>query len=77
LKKAGLKHRPSYQLRHSFASLCLERGVQPGWVSKVLGHGSMQITFEHYARYIDNKTNDNERLMAAMFDQKSNRKLSV
>ena len=34
LKRAGLRHRPSYQLRHTFASLALERGVSPGWVSK-------------------------------------------
>lgn len=31
LRKAGLRHRPSYQLRHTFASLCLENGVTPGW----------------------------------------------
>lgn len=67
LKKAGLRHRPSYQLRHTFASLCLLKGAQPGWVSKVLGHGSMQITFEHYLRFIETEADQNEKLMAGVF----------
>ena len=70
LKRAGLRHRPSYQLRHTFASLALEQGVSPGWVSKILGHGSMEITFRYYARFIDDATNENQKLMVSMFDQK-------
>ena len=69
LKRAKLRHRASYQLRHTFASLALERGVSPGWVSKVLGHGSMEITFRYYIRYIKDKANENERLMISMFEQ--------
>lgn len=40
LRKAGLRHRPSYQLRHTFGSLCLESGVTPGWLANVLGHST-------------------------------------
>ena len=60
LKKAGVRHRPSYQLRHTFASLCLQNGIQPTWVAKVLGHSSAQITFKHYARFIDDASGFNE-----------------
>jgi integrase len=60
LKKARLKHRASYQLRHTFASYCLERGCDPAWVSRVLGHSSIQTTFEHYARFIRTTSNLNE-----------------
>lgn len=70
LKRAGLRHRPSYQLRHTFASLALERGVSPGWVAKILGHGSMEITFRYYARFIDDASNANQQLMVSMFDEK-------
>lgn len=55
LKKAGVRHRPAYQLRHTFASLCLQRGVQPTWVAKTLGHSTPQITFRHYARFIERR----------------------
>ena len=63
LKKAGVRHRPSYQLRHTFASLCLANGVQPTWVAKMLGHTTAQITFKHYARYIDDASSENEKRM--------------
>lgn len=60
LLKAGIRHRPAYQLRHTFASICLENGAQPTWVSKMLGHSTPQITFKHYARYIKDASQINE-----------------
>ncbi len=60
LKKAGVRHRPAYQLRHTFASICLANGAQPTWVAKVLGHKTAQITFKHYARFIDDASKINE-----------------
>lgn len=60
LKKAEVRHRPSYQLRHTFASLCLQNGLQPTWVAKMLGHSTPQITFKHYARFINDASNFNE-----------------
>jgi integrase len=61
LRKAGVRHRPSYQLRHTFASLALSNGLQPTWIAKMLGHKSAAITFKHYARFIDDASNANER----------------
>src|SRR4029450_1831701 len=52
LKKAGLRHRPSYQLRHTFASLCIQQGIPPGWVAQTLGHSSLGMSFSRYAGYI-------------------------
>src|SRR5262249_31557483 len=49
LKKAGLRHRPSYQLRHTFASLCIQQGIAPGWVAQTLGHTSLEMTFCPFA----------------------------
>ncbi len=68
LKRAGIRHRASYQLRHTFASIALERGASPGWVSKMLGHSSMEITFRYYIRFIKDASAENQRLMASMFD---------
>jgi integrase len=71
LKRAGVRHRPSYQLRHTFASLCLQNGLQPTWVAKTLGHTTPQITFKHYARFIDDASNENEKRMEQFLSQKS------
>lgn len=70
LKKAGVRHRPSYQLRHTFASLCLQNGLQPTWVAKMLGHTTAQITFKHYARFIDDASNENEKRMEQFLAKK-------
>jgi integrase len=42
LKAAGLRHRPSYQLRHTFVSQCLLKGLSPGYVAKLLGHTTLE-----------------------------------
>jgi integrase len=63
LRKAGLRHRPSYQLRHTFASLCLQSGVAPGWLANVLGHSTLQTTFKHYARFVKDTSRENEARM--------------
>jgi len=71
LKKAGVRHRPSYQLRHTFASLCLQNGLQPTWVAKTLGHTTPQITFKHYARFIDDASSENEKRMETFLSRKA------
>jgi integrase len=71
LKKAGLRHRPSYQLRHTFASLCLENGVTPGWLANVLGHSTLQTTFKHYARFIKDSSRQNEDRLESLLSQAS------
>lgn len=68
LKKAGVRHRPSYQLRHTFASLCLQRGIEPGWVARVLGHTNLETTFRNYGRFINNATQENERTLTKIAD---------
>ncbi|MBU6454174.1 MAG: site-specific integrase [Cyanobacteria bacterium REEB67] len=74
LAKAGVRHRPSYQLRHTFASMCLQNGLQPGWVAKMLGHSTAQITFKHYARFIDDASNFNQTRLEAYLQSKKQKK---
>lgn len=71
LKRAGIRHRPAYQLRHTFASLCLAKGLQPTWVAKVLGHTTPQVTFKHYARFIDDASKINEKRMEDFLQQRN------
>jgi integrase len=74
LKKAGVRHRPAYQLRHTFASLCLANGLQPTWVAKMLGHATAQVTFKHYARFIDDASKSNEKRLDEFLQERSRSK---
>ena len=40
LRRAGIRARPLYQSRHTFATLALASGEDIGWVAKMLGHAS-------------------------------------
>lgn len=67
LKKAGLRHRPSYQLRHTFASLCLAKGMAPGYIAKLLGHSTLETFYRHYARWINDSSKQQENQLRDIF----------
>ncbi len=48
-----------YNLRHTFASQMISRGVDVLWVSKTLGHKDASITLKVYAKFIEE---DDKRL---------------
>jgi integrase len=56
LKKAGLRNRTMYQTRHTFASLMLSHGEDPLWVARMLGHSTLQMVFQHYGKFIRNRS---------------------
>ncbi|WP_230973234.1 tyrosine-type recombinase/integrase [Sulfurimonas hydrogeniphila] len=60
LKNSGVKVRTLYNLRHTFASQMISKGIDILWVSKMLGHKNPQITLKIYAKYI--QENDDVRL---------------
>ncbi len=47
--KLEIKDVHMHTLRHTFATRCLEKGVQYEVLSEFLGHSSPQITLRHYA----------------------------
>lgn len=55
LKTVGLSRRKLYTTRHTFASLMLQRGEEPLWVSAMLGHKNLDITYKTYAHYLPRK----------------------
>ncbi|MEK6658860.1 MAG: tyrosine-type recombinase/integrase [Campylobacterota bacterium] len=67
LKVCGLKYRPIYHTRHTFATMMLENGEDILWVSNMLGHTDSTMTLSRYARYI--KRDDKKR--AAFLENKS------
>lgn len=68
LVKAGIRHRPSYQLRHTYISLCLQNGVEPGWIAQQVGHSTLKMIYEKYARYIPGGSDQNKDRLASIFD---------
>jgi integrase len=58
LKKIGLSPRPLIQTRHTFATLMLDAGEQPGWVARMMGHVSLKMILDHYYSYIKNYQRD-------------------
>ena len=62
---AGVKHRPLYQMRHTYATLALGQGCTLEWISEQMGHTDIRTTKKHYARFIK-KVDDR---MRALLDQ--------
>lgn len=52
LKALKIRHRPAYNTRHTFATMAMMSGSTPYWVSKQLGHASLKMTLEVYAKWI-------------------------
>lgn len=51
LKKLGIRHRPAYNTRHTYATLLLMAGVNPHFVAAQLGH-SVTMTLTVYSKWI-------------------------
>lgn len=52
LKALGIRYRPPYNARHTYATMCLMAGMMPALIAKQLGH-SIQILLTRYARWLD------------------------
>ncbi len=52
LRELGIRDRPQYNTRHTYATMCLMSGMQPAFIARQLGH-SAKILFERYARWLD------------------------
>ena len=70
LKKAGIRYRPPYQLRHTYASTLLSSGANPMWVAKQMGHADWGMIRKIYGRWIPQEMSEAER-MAVVLGQKS------
>ena len=55
LQICGFEHRKLYITRHTYASIMLNEGEEPLWVSTQLGHKNLSITYNIYTRFIKNK----------------------
>ena len=52
LKRTGLPEIRFHDLRHTFATLLLARGVHPTYVQRALGHASVKMTLDRYSHWM-------------------------
>jgi len=45
-------HYTPHSLRHTFASLLLQKGESPQWVQEMLGHASITLTVDTYGKWL-------------------------
>jgi integrase len=57
-QNAGLGHVRFHDLRHTFASLMLQRGAKPKVISEALGHASVGFTMDVYSHIIEGMQKD-------------------
>jgi integrase len=73
LRRAGLRYRPLYHCRHTYATLELENCESPLFVARQLGHSTPETTFRRYARFMKRVARTGQlvdRLSKAEFRQK-------
>lgn len=68
LKRCGIRARRAYCARHTFATTALMGGVKAPYIARQMGHKSVKILLETYAKWIDGADGNAERrqLEAAM-----------
>lgn len=59
LKRLGIRHRRTYNTRHTFATIGLMAGANPAYMARQLGH-SLEMFFRVYAKWIDGQNDDRE-----------------
>jgi integrase len=65
--KAGVRYRNPYQTRHTFASTLLASGKPSFYVQTQMGHSSLKMIEERYARWIDQGRSKQSRMKLDAF----------
>jgi len=72
LVELGIDERTLHNTRHTFASLMLNNGIDPLWVSHTLGHESLDITLKVYTRYMPKKEKMSIRFLDTRYKSGTN-----
>lgn len=53
--RAGIERIGMHTLRHSFATRCIEAGMRPKTLQKILGHSNLSVTMDLYVHVTDDE----------------------
>ncbi|WP_415843323.1 tyrosine-type recombinase/integrase [Xenorhabdus thuongxuanensis] len=72
IKRSGVRHRKSYQTRHTYACWMLSAGANPSFIATQMGHVSSQMVHSVYGAWMSENSDDqikllNERLAVAPY----------
>lgn len=59
LTALGVRYRPPYNCRHTYATICLMSGLNPAFIAQQLGH-SVQMLLSTYARWLNSSSDWSE-----------------
>lgn len=62
-KASQLPHRVPYCLRHTFAAWALAIGIDLNRLVGLMGHGSKQMVFEVYGKYVEGLEEDRPKIL--------------
>jgi integrase len=61
LEALGIRERDARQTRHTYATMGLHAGMNPGYLSRQMGHTNAKMFFEVYSKWIDGAANQLEK----------------
>lgn len=61
LQALGIRERDARQTRHTYATMGLHAGMNPGYLSRQMGHKNAKMFFEVYSKWIDGAANQLEK----------------
>jgi integrase len=67
LKKAGARHRKAYNLRHSFATDCIIKGLPLPYTAKIMGHTTIEQLIRNYTGWINSESEKQANAFKAAF----------
>ena len=57
-----------HTFRHTFATRCIESGMRPKTLQKILGHASLKTTMDMYVHVDDDAKQDQMKLLVNQFE---------
>ena len=64
--KAGMESCSMHSLRHTFATRCIESGMRPKTLQKILGHSTLNLTMDLYVHVTDDTLKEEMKRFGAM-----------
>ena len=67
-KKAGIENYSMHELRHTFATICIEGGMTPKALQEILGHANISTTMDVYVHVTEDSKSDEVKSVESMLN---------